>query len=165
MSIRQLDGYLRLRAEPDMAYPARRPYTPRMRIVVLVRQVPCAASGLSFNADNTLRRAACARSSTTPTRARSSRPAHRRRPGWCPPHRRVDHIAKAIHPLLYLALGVSGSVRHRAGMQGAQTIVAVDRDPEAPIFGVADLGVLGDARDVAKELLTEIQRRRERRRK
>jgi len=81
--------------------------------------------------------------------------------GWCPPHRRVDQIGKAVHPLLYLALGISGSVRHRAGMQGAHNIVAVDRDPQAPIFGVADLGVVGDARDVASELLIEIQRRRE----
>lgn len=79
--------------------------------------------------------------------------------GWCPPHRRVDQIGRSVQPLLYLGLGVSGSVRHRAGMQGAQHIVAVDRDPEAPIFGVADLGVVSDARDVASELLLEIERR------
>jgi len=80
--------------------------------------------------------------------------------GWCPRHQTVDQIGKAVHPLLYLALGVSGSVRHRAGMHGAQTVVAIDRDPEAPIFGVADLGVVGDVHEVAKELLTEIRRRR-----
>lgn len=81
--------------------------------------------------------------------------------GWCPPDRRVDQIGTAVHPRLYLALGVSGSIRHRAGMQGAQTIVAVDRDPRAPIFSLADLAIVGDALDVAKELLTEIERRRE----
>jgi len=80
--------------------------------------------------------------------------------GWCPPRQRVDQIGTTVHPQLYLALGVSGSIRHRAGMQTAQTIIAVDRDPEAPIFGVADLGVVGDARDVARELLKEIERRR-----
>lgn len=79
--------------------------------------------------------------------------------GWCPPHRRVDQIGTAVHPLLYLALGVSGSIRHRAGMREAQTVVAVDRDPQAPMLEVADLGVVGDARDVARELLTEIERR------
>jgi electron transfer flavoprotein alpha subunit len=81
--------------------------------------------------------------------------------GWCPPHRRVGQIGASVHPRLYLALGVSGSIRHRAGMQGAQTIVAVDRDPRAPIFGLADLAIVGDVLDLAKELLTEIERRRE----
>jgi electron transfer flavoprotein alpha subunit len=79
--------------------------------------------------------------------------------GWCPPGQRVDQVGTTVHPLLYLALGVSGSIRHRAGMQTAQTIVAVNRDPQAPIFGVADLGIIGDARDVARELLKEIERR------
>jgi electron transfer flavoprotein alpha subunit len=80
--------------------------------------------------------------------------------GWCPREARVDQIGTVVHPSLYLALGISGSVRHRAGMRGAGTVVAVDRDPAAPIFQVADLGVVGDLHAVGPELLAEIRRRR-----
>jgi electron transfer flavoprotein alpha subunit len=65
-----------------------------------------------------------------------------------------------VHPGLYLALGISGSVRHLAGMRSAGTIVANDRDPAAPIFRLADLGVVGDLHEVVPELLAEIRRRR-----
>lgn len=80
--------------------------------------------------------------------------------GWCPRDARIGPVGAVVHPCLYLALGISGSARHQAGMQGAKTIVAIDRDPAAPIFGIADLGVVGDLHQVVPELLAEIQRRR-----
>ena len=80
--------------------------------------------------------------------------------GWCSPEAQVDVVGRVVHPRLYLALGISGSVRHRAGMRPAATIVAIDRDPAAPIFAVADLGVVGDLHEVVPELLAEIRRRR-----
>jgi electron transfer flavoprotein alpha subunit len=80
--------------------------------------------------------------------------------GWCPPHARIDQTGACVSPLLYLACGISGSVRHRAGMQHARTIVAIDTDPAAPIFRIADFGVIGDLRQVLPALLAEIARRR-----
>jgi electron transfer flavoprotein alpha subunit len=80
--------------------------------------------------------------------------------GWCPREAQIDQLGRIVHPRLYLALGISGSVRHRAGMQGARTIVAIDRDPAAPIFGIADLGIVGDLHKVVPELLAEIRRRK-----
>jgi electron transfer flavoprotein alpha subunit len=82
--------------------------------------------------------------------------------GWCPRHAQIDQTGCVIHPDLYLALGISGSVRHRAAVPDAGAIVAVDSDPAAPIFTIADLGVVGDLRDVVPELLAEVRRRRTR---
>lgn len=79
--------------------------------------------------------------------------------GWIPPEARVGLTGKTVHPRLYLACGVSGSVRHRAGMQGAKTVIAIGDDPAAPIFKLADLGVVGDARAILPALLEEIQSR------
>jgi len=79
--------------------------------------------------------------------------------GWCPRETQVDQVGRIVHPSLYLGLGVSGSQRHRAAMRGAGTIVAIDSDPAAPIFQLADLGVVGDVRQVVPELLAEIERR------
>lgn len=80
--------------------------------------------------------------------------------GWCPRETQVDQVGRIVHPSLYLALGISGSLRHRAGMHGAGTIVAVDRDPHAPIFQLSDLGAVGDVHEIVPELLAEIERRR-----
>jgi electron transfer flavoprotein alpha subunit len=80
--------------------------------------------------------------------------------GWCPRETQVDQVGTIVHPSLYIALGVSGSLRHRAGMQRAGTVVAVDNDPAAPIFQLADLGVVGDVHQVVPELLAEIERRK-----
>jgi electron transfer flavoprotein alpha subunit len=80
--------------------------------------------------------------------------------GWCPQNARIDQTGTSVRPRLYLACGISGSVRHRAGMQHARTIVAIDRDPAAPIFRIADYGVIGDLRRVLPALLAEIARRR-----
>lgn len=80
--------------------------------------------------------------------------------GWCPRRDQIDQVGTIVHPRLYLALGISGSVRHRAAMQHAETIVAIDRNPAAPIFDLADLGVVGDVHRVVPELLAEISRRK-----
>ncbi|MEV6596300.1 electron transfer flavoprotein subunit alpha/FixB family protein [Actinoplanes sp. NPDC051346] len=80
--------------------------------------------------------------------------------GWCPRREQIDQVGTIVHPRLYLALGISGSVRHRAAMRHAETIVAIDRNPRAPIFDVADLGVVGDVHRVVPELLAEISRRK-----
>lgn len=80
--------------------------------------------------------------------------------GWCPRSRQIDQVGQVVHPLLYLAMGVSGSVRHRAGMQNAKTIIAIDQDPHAPIFRLADFGIVGDLHQVVPELLAEIHRRK-----
>ena len=79
--------------------------------------------------------------------------------GWIPPEARVGLTGKTVHPRLYLACGVSGSVRHRAGMQGAETVIAIGDDPAAPIFKLAELGVIGDARAILPALLAEIRSR------
>jgi electron transfer flavoprotein alpha subunit len=79
---------------------------------------------------------------------------------WVDHDLQVGQTGKTVAPALYLAAGVSGSIQHRAGMQSAQTIVAVNKDPKAPIFGVADFGVVGDLHTVLPALLTEIERRR-----
>jgi electron transfer flavoprotein alpha subunit len=79
--------------------------------------------------------------------------------GWCPRSAQVDQTGTVVHPRLYLALGISGSVRHRAAMRHAKTVVAVDRDPAAPIFDVADLGVIGDLHEIVPALLAEIHTR------
>jgi electron transfer flavoprotein alpha subunit len=80
--------------------------------------------------------------------------------GWCPRAMQVDQVGSIVHPSLYLALGISGSLRHRSGMHGAGTVVAIDRDPDAPIFQLSDLGAVGDVHEVVPELLAEIERRR-----
>ena len=80
--------------------------------------------------------------------------------GWCPPQAQIDQTGATVCPRLYLACGISGSVRHRAGMQDSRTIVAIDTDPAAPIFRIADFGVVGDLGRVLPALLAEIARRR-----
>jgi electron transfer flavoprotein alpha subunit len=80
--------------------------------------------------------------------------------GWCPAHARINLPGAQIRPRLYFAGGVSGSVRHRAAIRGAKTIVAIDRDPRAPIFRIADFGVVGDLKQVLPALLEEIRQRR-----
>jgi electron transfer flavoprotein alpha subunit len=79
--------------------------------------------------------------------------------GWCPEHARISLPGVQIRPRLYLAGGVSGSVRHRAAIRRARTVVAIDRDPAAPIFRDADFGVVGDLHEVLPALLEELARR------
>ena len=72
--------------------------------------------------------------------------------GWMPSFRQVGQSGKTVKPRVYLALGISGAVQHLAGMRTADTIIAVNTDPEAPIFGVAHYGAVADLFKVADEL-------------
>jgi electron transfer flavoprotein alpha subunit len=80
--------------------------------------------------------------------------------GWIPYARQIGQTGKVVRPRLYLSLGVSGAMQHRAGMQGSEHIVAINRDPDAPIAEIADLFVLGDLYQVAPALAAELRSRR-----
>jgi electron transfer flavoprotein alpha subunit len=80
--------------------------------------------------------------------------------GYYPHQFQVGQTGKTVSPQLYIALGISGAIQHRAGMQTAKTILAVNKDAEAPIFEIADFGVVGDLFKVAPQLTEEITGRR-----
>jgi electron transfer flavoprotein alpha subunit len=79
--------------------------------------------------------------------------------GWIPYAQQIGQTGKIVKPQLYLALGISGAIQHKVGMQTAETVVAVNRDPDAPIAEFADLVVIGDLFEVGPALLAELRAR------